>query len=484
MAGRGPVRRCGLVAGVGRPAESGPSRGASCTVGHCRAGPGAGPGRGERPVVVCHAQRGAGGRGRTGRARPGSRLGTGRSDRQGTAGPLGRDHRPARGRQPGWFQAARRGAVRRGGGRGPDRGARRRDFRPSAGARTVGRRRAESRLAPGRDRPGDRWDGCGRRTGGQVAGGERRGTPGAREQEWPRRSRRGRSRNRARPPGNRGHLRRVRRRRPGRAGPGHRRGAGALPVDRGRARGGRTRRLHDRLPDSRADGTGTAPEARGGRQPARTDTGSRPVGVRSGLLGRCGRRRGGTRQLRAGQRLPRRARAAPPSRGTARDVGGLGRLGRRRDGHRCRGRGAEPAWRTADRATAGTCRVAADPGPQRGRCRGRGHRLGAVPACLHPDSCAGAGPSRRPFGSTHDRDRGPAGERGRAAARPDGSGAPRSGGGTGTRHPGRGRGAEAVQRSGFRLADRRGTAQPAERRDRPAARREPGLRPPHARGAA
>ena len=119
------------------------------------------------------------------------------------------------------------------------------------------------------------------------------------------------------------------------------------------------------------------------------------------------------------------------------------------------------------------------------RCCDRGRdRHAARPAARSGARAArravAAGPPERPGGVLPGCGRWRAaggGARGGAA----GSGARPGGGGARPRRRGRGRGGPGVQGAGLRLADRGRAAQPAQRRDRAAAARHPGLRLPDAR---
>ena len=135
------------------------------------------------------------------------------------------------------------------------------------------------------------------------------------------------------------HRRRLRRRRPRR--PRGAAGDGAGP-DRRRARRGRAGRRRARVDDARAGAHRAARQGRRGAAPARADR-DRTCRLRAVLLGGRGVRQPGPGQLRRRQRVPRRARAAPPRRRPPGPVARLGPVGDvERDDRRPR-RGRRPA---------------------------------------------------------------------------------------------------------------------------------------------
>ncbi len=255
------------------------------------------------------------------------------------------------------------------------------------------------------------------------------------------------------PPGHRGahHRTGLRRRRPGTAGGGAAGDPGGVPADR--------RRPHRRL---------------------------RPL-----LLRRRRPRLRRTGQLRRRQRLPRRPGTAAARRRTPRHLPRLGPLGggERDDG----GPGGDrpgpdrPDGSAADldRGGAGGVR----PGPARHPAGGRPgrRRPGGAGRGQRATAAAGPGtgaPSPGGRGGSRRRRRGdPRGPAARALARAAARAGARSGpGGRGTCPRLRGRPRclprGCLPRSRLRLADRRRTAQPDQRPDRPEAGRDGGVRPP------
>ncbi len=228
---------------------------------------------------------------------------------------------------------------------------------------------------------------------------------------------------------------------------------------------------------------------------ARVDCGSGAVGVCVVLLGGGGVGGSGAGQLCGGERVSGRVGGAPAGVGFARGVAGVGDVGtalrddraprpyrtrpdatgrpvtpRNRGraapaGHRCR--------RSRAGSAAGTHRHCGHPGAGENGRRRTPHtqkpRTGADPvdrairtrATEPAGRAAQAGPDRRCAGH-----RPRTGRRGARAQRR-------------RRHPGR----PGVPRHGVRLADLRGTAQPAEQRHRPVAAGDPALRLPDAAAA-
>ena len=200
-----------------------------------------------------------------------------------------------------------------------------------------------------------------------------------------------------------GQDRRVRRRRPRPAGRADRIDPGGAPADRRDTRGGGARRRRDRVAGCRAGGACHAPEGRRGAQPARPD---RPVAgrVRAVLLGRREHRQLRPGQLRGGERLPRRARAAPRRRWAGGHVARLGAVGRLDRDDRRSGRGRRRALaplrdrRPDERAGAGAVRRGAPDGravagaraPRHGRAARPGAYRGAAGAAARGRAGAGA----------------------------------------------------------------------------------------------
>ncbi|WDV34586.1 type I polyketide synthase [Streptomyces sp. AD16] len=311
----------------------------------------------------------------------------------------------------------------------------------------------------------------------------------------PRHPRRGGTRRRAAGTGRRGHprrLRRGRRRRPRRGARCHPRRS---PADRGRPRRRRPRRRRPRIPYPRPAAHRPRPEGRRRPPPAPPHPRPRPRGPGAVLRGRRRLRQRRTGQLRRRQHLPRRPRPPAPGRRPAHHLPLLGPVGRHqrpdRTARRHRPRPGAPLRRPAPlrRRRHGPLRRrprrAAPPpgaGPPGDRTAARLRRRGPAPAAL---PAPGPGPAHR-RGGRRGRHRRPARAPGRPLRRGPAQHPARSGRRPRGRRP-RPRRHRAVPRRPrlprprLRLADRRGTAQPPQRRHRSAAARHPRLRPPDRR---